>query len=342
MSHRPSAPRCVVALLWAFASGSPALAANVEGEGTLDTNLPPPLQSDVTSYDAPDFLDVAHSVQVSGEQACSSSPLQDKFLSYSGQAQFGRLAVRSHIGGQLPCPDLSTSVSVYMSFNDQIEAQNLSPLPGNYWRLDVELSGEMMGYGATDNGAAVGKLTSAGLEVGMGDVDGTFTVGLAEISFAWFGEDFFVSNTSTDSAPRFVPYPGEEPRFIGHDFGARGYIDVPFDGDFEDEKGNPVLLPGDPFLFWVIARANSSCGNENPTCLATTDFGHTARIENARIVDQNGDPVAGASFTSTSGYDYITSPVPEPQTWVLTLVACAALGIRDASRRGWARRARRP
>ena len=327
-----------VALLWAFASGSPAFAAHVEGEGTIDTNLAPPLQSVITPYDDSEFLDVAKTVEVSGAQACGASPLDNKLLTYSGQAQFGRLAVRSSIStnGAVPCPDLSTAVNVHMSFHDQIAPQNLNPLSGNYWRLDVELSGEMVGHGATDNGASVGKFTSSGFSIGMGDVDGTFTAGLAEISFTWVGDDFSVTNTSTDSPPRFVPYPGEEPGFTPSGipgparylFGARGYIDVPLDETFFDEKDNPLLLFGEPFLFFVRASADSSCGNETPQCLAITDFGNTARIENARIVDQNGDPVAGASFTSTSGYDYITAPVPEPQAWMLTLVAGAALGIR--------------
>jgi hypothetical protein len=48
----------------------------VEGEGTIDTNLPPPLLSVTTAYDDSEFLDVAKSVSVSGEQSCSSSPLQ--------------------------------------------------------------------------------------------------------------------------------------------------------------------------------------------------------------------------------------------------------------------------
>ena len=346
MPHRSFA---AAALVWGVASGSPVGAAHVDGEGTIDTNLPPPLESVITEYEDPQSLDVAKSVQLDGSPGGGSIPVGNKVLSYSGQAQFGRLAATSHIGGQVPSsPDLSTSVSVRMGFHDQIAPQNLNPLSGNYWRLDVELSGEMTGYGATDMGASVGKLTNSLFSIGLGDVAGTFTTGLAIIEFTWVGDDFVVTNTSTDSPPRFVPYPGEEPRFTPSGvpgpprylFGARGYVDVPLDEEFLDEEENPLIAFGDPFLFFVTTRATSSCGNEIPECLATTDFSNTARIDNARIVDQNGDPVAGASFTSTSGYDYITSPVPEPQPALLTLVAGAALAIRAARRSRWAARAR--
>jgi len=44
--------------------------------------------------------------------------------------------------------------------------------------------------------------------------------------------------------------------------------------------------------------------------VAITDFGNTALIGNARLVDSIGNPIPGASFTRASGYDYITPPSP--------------------------------
>ena len=81
----------------------------------------------------------------------------------------------------------------------------------------------------------------------------------------------------------------------------------------------------EPFVLNAVVGANSSCGNEIPQCLAITRFS-TVRIDNARLVDQNGDPIPGASFTSASGYDYITAPVPEPHAVALTLEAVATPG----------------
>ncbi len=48
-------------------------------------------------------------------------------------------------------------------------------------------------------------------------------------------------------------------------------------------------------------------------------------------MDANGILVAGAGFTSESGYDYITppgtmAPIPEPQNWALLLAGITLLG----------------
>jgi hypothetical protein len=183
----------------------------------------------------------------------------------------------------------------------------------------------MLGYGATDGGAAIGKLTNASFSLGIENLASTSGVALAVIEFTWFGENSFVTNTSDSFEPRFVPDPGEEPRFFdGHAFGARGYIDVPLDGVFLDDEEEPFLAFGDPFVLNATVGANSSCGNEIPSCLAISRF-FTVRIENARIVDQFGDPVPGASFDSASGYDYDVAPAPEPDAAALMLAAVATI-----------------
>jgi hypothetical protein len=306
---------------------SPASAANVYGIGSIDTNLGFPLESFDADYEAPDFLDVAKIIQLNGSEAGGNIPVGNKSLSYFGDARFGRLSARSHIGGQVPAsPDLSTSVQVSMGFSDQIAVQNLNPLAGNNLRLDVALGGEMTGYGATDNGLSIGKLTSANFSIRIADLEYTFVVGMADIGFAWFGPNFLLTNTSQNTSPRFTPYPGEEPGFTqnptagppSHFFGTRGYIDIPL-------FYPPFLALGESFVLEVDVTASSSCGNETPECLAITRFS-TARIDNARLVDQNGDAIPGAIFTSTSGYDYVTAPVPEPETWALMLAAVGALG----------------
>jgi hypothetical protein len=162
---------------------SPASAANVYGFGSIDTNLGSPLESFDAEYEDSDFLDVAKTIQLNGSQAGGNIPVGSKGLSYFGYARFGRLAATSHIGGQVPAsPDLSTSVMVSMGFSDQITPQNLNPLAGNSLRLDVTLGGEMTGYGATDNGLSIGKLTSTNFSIRIADLDYTFVVGMADAS----------------------------------------------------------------------------------------------------------------------------------------------------------------
>ncbi len=105
-------------------ASSPASAANVYGFGSIDTNLGPPLESVDTEYEDSDVLDVANTVQLNGSQAGGNIPVGNKDLSFFGDAQFGRLAAASRIGGQVPAsPDLSTSVDLSMGFHGD-------PIPG--------------------------------------------------------------------------------------------------------------------------------------------------------------------------------------------------------------------
>src|SRR6476469_5758669 len=80
--------------------------AGVDGFGSISTNSG---QSD-RAYESPDFLIVGRSVQSTGSPV---GELGDKALAYHGEAQFGRLAATSHIGGNaLGLDNLSTGVSL--------------------------------------------------------------------------------------------------------------------------------------------------------------------------------------------------------------------------------------
>ena len=95
-------------------------------------------------------------------------------------------------------------------------------------------------------------------------------------------------------------------------------------------------LFGPSFLLDVSLGASSSCGNEIPTCSAITDFGSTALIGNARVVDGLGNVIPGPSFTSASGYDYITPPgplgsqIPEPPGNQVPVPQTSALLLAEA------------
>lgn len=171
---------------------------------------------------------------------------------------------------------------------------------------------------------------------------------LSTVSFTW-SDVLQIGNEHGAGVGGFIASPGQEPRFtflpnggpvpvttaVDYFFGARGYIDVPLDGHVQGFFDSPFLARGAPFLLEFVAGAQSSCADETPACGATTDFGSTALIGNARIVDQNGSVVANASFTSESGYDYIsppgslvvvTAPIPEPETWALMLAGLGVIG----------------
>ena len=136
-----------------------------------------------------------------------------------------------------------------------------------------------------------------------------------QAQFGRLGVRSFIGGQVPQS-PRFTP------GALGYLFDARGYVDIPLD--------DPLFGPS--FLLSVSAGASSSCGNEMPHCLAITDFGNTALIGNARIVDQNGVLIPDALFASASGYDYITPPgplnaIPEPESYAMLLVGLGLLGF---------------
>ena len=323
--------------------GSDAMAAGVEGFGSIRTNLSDPslVQID-TAYQ--------HSTSLAAFKKLELRPVEldaagQKLLQYSGEAQFGRLGVATVIAGATAASTLSTGVDAFMGFSDLISPSHLNPAGASFLRLDVGLSGTMR---RSDND--FGNNTAAHFTVNLIDpLDPSFFSQLSVISFLW-SDVLHITNKHGGGVNGFVPLAGEEPRFTlltpggplpnspGFDyfFGARGFIDVPLDGNVPSYYGSPFLTRGAPFLLDFSAAASSSCADEVPACFASTDFGSTALIGNARIVDQNGNLVAGAGFTSQSGYDYLTppgsllAPVPEPEVWAMML---AGLGVLGAVRR---------
>lgn len=314
-----------VAVLGIFSSWSQASAAMVEGCGSLETNLFPAKDVNVC-YEAPVFLDVGRSLQLTAGDLPFAG---NKFLAFSGEAQFGRLGVSSFIGGTHPSQtNLSTSANINLAFEDVITPSNLNPLGGNFLRLDIDLSGEMiredLEFGSFIN------ITTASFVLGARDLLDplNFLNTVLEFNFIWRGDLFFIGSglPGGPPAPSFVPYPGEEPRFTQvpipglprYAFGTRGYVDIPLD---------QTEVLGAPFRLRAIATASSSCAMQSPGCVASTNFGSTALIGNARFVDQSGNIIQGASLLSESGYNYINPPgplaaVPEPAS-----IALAAAGL---------------
>lgn len=305
-------------------SAAPVRAAHVEGYGTIETNLSnPAFVSIETAYEDPVFLDVRKIVQLSHVDLGSSSGY--KTFDYFGEARAGRLRARSRVAGPVvQNPELDSGVNIGMEFHDQITPQDLVAAV-RYLRVDVELSGRM-----TRVDLSPGNDANARLAINMEDVESSINKGLYYVEFDWSADNRSISDViplTGLGAPRFVSYPGEEPRFTQVPIGgaayyavdARGYLDVPLDGD--EEEGPVGLLFGEPFRLRVSITSDADCGTE-PGCLADTNF--IARIDNARFVDASGDPVAGPSLMSESGYDYITAP--EPEGVAMGLIAIGVLG----------------
>ena len=68
------------------------------------------------------------------------------------------------------------------------------------------------------------------------------------------------------------------------------------------------------------------------------DLSDTVRFTSSQVLDAKMQPIAGATISAASGFDYlhpVVPQVPEPETWQLS---ASALGFFMA----WARRRRRP
>lgn len=312
----------------------PARAANVSGFGSLATNRSDPGLSTDSEYEDPESLNVTNSVRLTPTQIGVSSG--DKLLLHLGQAQFGRLRTRATDAGLIfDETDLSTDVSVEMEFVDRITPGNLNPDVVKALRFDVELHGEMT---RLDSLSGNGTFATFGFLLRDLDVIATGCMGFAA-TFSWTSDVRSAASQAgcdgNPDTPRFVPDPGEEPRFTQvttpgpprYTFGTRGYLEIPTD-DFEDFEG---WVLGTPFGLRVFAAAQATCGVE--PCASVSDF-IAAVIDNARFVDANGDPVASASFTTESGYDYVTATVPEADPFAMGLVALGAIGFGLGSRNG--------
>lgn len=72
------------------------------------------------------------------------------------------------------------------------------------------------------------------------------------------------------------------------------------------------------------------------TCNVTSDFSHTAQVEQIVVEDANGNPVSGAFATSVNGVDYSLPPdptgvTPEPST--LLMLGSGLIGVVGAVKR---------
>jgi hypothetical protein len=67
-------------------------------------------------------------------------------------------------------------------------------------------------------------------------------------------------------------------------------------------------------------------------CTATGNFGQTITFDSLRVLDANHQPITNATIMAESGFDYsrlgtLTTPVPEPGTWVMVTVTIIIVGM---------------
>ena len=108
-------------------------------------------------------------------------------------------------------------------------------------------------------------------------------------------------------------------------------------------SASPVitLTPGQNRYTWFrIAALATTCGwcqtASVPTHMSsgaiTTDFSHTASLQQVIVTDSLGNVITGPTLTSDSGFDYLSlggsSSVPEPATWALIAIGLAGIAVR--------------
>jgi hypothetical protein len=309
--------------LQCLAGPLPAHAASVRAIGSLSSTLAADIDEDVSDFDL-----VVISKEVQTPLPGSLHAVQ----SYYGVATHGRLSARTHasaqVSGSYPIPP-GVSATVQALTRDEIIINNAGL--NDYLRLEISLSGFMK---RQDLNAGNG--TTAAFFIGVSNLenDEESTLTLLDVSFQWLWglvADPTTTVTSDFGFPGFfTAYPDEDIGFrsvnaVGeHPFGGSGYLLI------------PLAELGATFTLNISVLAHSNCSETSTSnCLARTNFGNTALIGGAQIVDGSGNVVAGASLLSASGYDYITpppAPVPLPGALVLLLSclpACAALRRRQ-------------
>lgn len=132
--------------------------------------------------------------------------------------------------------------------------------------------------------------------------------------------------------------------------GAVGSIDLGAPPTYYSFTASPIitLAPGQSrYTYFKITAIASTCywcqGASTPTHMSSgsisTDFSHTAALQQVIVTDAYGNPMSGLSFTSDSGFDYLglgggSAAVPEPGTWALLAIGLTGIVVGRRRRAG--------
>ncbi|MEP7365921.1 MAG: PEP-CTERM sorting domain-containing protein [Acidobacteriota bacterium] len=271
-------------------------------------------------------LSMSHSVQT--PLFSTLSALQE----YNGYATFGRIQTRAYASADLteshPAPGVYSGL--FMGSVDELTVSGAGA--GSYLLLDISLSGYMVRQDDTFGNYARALFEATALSLSELEEDEPFI--LRYDAQFWWTDTAFIENNPAGIT--FTAYAGQDPAFSAlqpiatRQFGGKGFVSIPLD------------LLDSTFQLSFGARSDASCSETSTAgCLSHSNFGSTALIGNARIVDALGNLVPGASFTSASGYDYITPPgaqgggsaVPEPASSGLSAAGLVMIALAVRARR---------
>ena len=228
--------------------------------------------------------------------------------SIAGGVTFGTMRAFSHVGGtKIPASYFSSGFGV--GFYDSIAIHGAS---SGFLRLNIALHGWVNKSSGPED-LARGSLNLTTLTAGGGAITSSSGIGMT-----WF----------PGASPGVVVSQGDLFESLGATVGI-----VPDSGGYAFQGQGTVLIPFNASNFDLFFTLNTITACRT-ACLATSDFGNTALIDGAAILDPQMAVISGAFLTSDSGYGYLTasSPpvgdVPEPTSAILTAIGLGVLAWR--------------
>jgi len=232
--------------------------------------------------------------------------------SISGGVTFGAMRAFSHVGGTNdPASYFSSGFGV--SFYDSIAIHGAS---SGFLRLDISLHGSVDKSSGPDDQAG-GTFNLQTFTAGGGAITSSSGIGM---------------NWSPGASPGVVVSQGGLFDGLGAALGI-----VPDSGGYTFQGQGTILIPFNANNFDLFFTLNTSTACRT-ACSATSDFGNTALIDGATILDAQMTVIPGAFLTSDSGYGYLAASgpagdVPEPESGILAAIGLGVLAWRY--RAGW-------
>jgi len=228
--------------------------------------------------------------------------------SIAGGVTFGTMHAFSHVGGTKdPASYFSSGFGV--SFYDSIAIHGAS---SGFLRLNISLHGSVNKSSGPEDQAG-GTFNLQTFTAGGGAITSSSGIGM---------------NWSPGASPGVVVSQGGLFDSLGAALGI-----VPNSGGYTFQGQGTVLIPFNAGNFDLFFTLNTTAACRT-ACLATSDFGNTALIDGATILDAQMAVIPGAFLTSDSGYGYLAASgppagdVPEPASAILTAIGLGVLAWR--------------
>jgi len=228
--------------------------------------------------------------------------------SIAGGVTFGTMHAFSHVGGSKE-PASYCSAGLGGRFCEWIVIHGAS---SGFLRLNIALHGWVNKSSGPED-LARGSLNLTTLTAGGGAITSSSGIGM---------------NWSPGASPGVVVSQGGLFDSLGAALGI-----VPDSGGYTFQGQGTVLIPFNTGNFDLFFTLNTIVACRT-ACSATSDFGNTALIDGATILDAQMAVIPGAFLTSDSGYGYLAASgppagdVPEPASAILTAIGLGVLAWR--------------